>query len=262
MSYIWIGVKVETTRLKRLLFAVATVDAEPAADWYNVDDYYISEALDSLEGRTGVSTEEMAELEFLYIEALDHGERGIPNLERQIAESPASFVQALTLAFRRNDGGQDPPEWRIEDPKRRAGLASAGYRLLGRIQRIPGADQDGKINAETLRTWVIAVRQLCAEHGRVEIGDQKIGELLSKDPVKEGGEWPCLQVCEVMERISSQQIARGFHIGVYNGRGVHSRRIGEGGAQEREIAAQYRSWAKLRAFRLSLCQQYPRRHCG
>ena len=158
---------VETTRLKRLLFAVATVDAEPAADWYNVDDYYISEALDSLEGRTGVSTEEMAELEFLYIEALDHGERGIPNLERQIVESPASFVQALTLAFRRNDGGQDPPEWQIEDPKRRAGLAAASYRLLGRIQRIPGADQDGKINAETLRTWVIAVRQLCAKHGRV-----------------------------------------------------------------------------------------------
>ena len=51
-----------------------------------------------------------------------------------------------------------------------------------------------------------------------------------------------------MERISSQQIARGFHIGVYNGRGVHSRAIGEGGAQERELAAQYRNWAKLRAF--------------
>ena len=77
---------------------------------------------------------------------------------------------------------------------------------------------------------------------------RKIGELLSKAPFEEDSEWPCLPVCEVMERISSQQIGRGFNIGVYNGRGVHSRRIGEGGAQERELAAQYRNWVRLRGF--------------
>ncbi len=239
--------QIETSRLKSLLLAVATVDAEPA-DWYKVDDYYISEALNSLHGRTGVSSDEMAQLEFLYIEALDHSEHGIPNLERQIAKSPAFFVQALAFAFRRNDGGQDPPEWRIEDQDRREGMGSAAYRLFGRIRHIPGTDRDGKINAEALYEWVREVRELCMEHGRGELGDQKIGELLSRDTVKENGEWPCLPICEVMERIASQQIGRGFNIGVYNGRGVHSRRIGEGGAQERELAAQYRNWARLRAF--------------
>ena len=239
--------RIETSRLKRLLLDVATVAAEPA-DWYKVDDYYISEALNSLHGRTGVSSDEMAQLEFLYIEALDHSEHGIPNLEQQIAESPALFVQALAFAFRRNDGGQDPPEWRIEDQDRREGMGSAAYRLFGRIRYIPGTDRDGKINAEALYEWVREVRELCMEHGRGELGDQKIGELLSRDTVKENGEWPCLPICEVMERIASQQIGRGFNIGVYNGRGVHSRRIGEGGAQERELAAQYRNWARLRAF--------------
>ena len=237
---------IETARLKHLLLDVATVTAEPA-DWYRVDDYYISAALNSLDGRTGVSPEEMARLEFLYIEALDHSEHGIPNLERQVSESPVLFVQALALAFRRNDGGQDPPEWQIEDIESHDGLASAAYRLLGRLQRIPGTDQDGKVNAEELLAWVIEIRRLCVEHGRIEIGDQKIGELLSKAPSEETGDWPCLPVCEVMEQIASQQIGTGFNIGVYNGRGVHSRRIGEGGAQERELAAKYRGWAKLRA---------------
>ena len=239
--------QIETSRLKRLLRAAATLDAEPA-DWYRVDDYYISTALNSLDGRTGVSPDEMAELEFLYIDALEHSEHGIPNLERQISESPAIFVQALALAFKRKDDGQDPPEWRIEDPGHRKGLASAAYQLLGRIKQIPGTDQDGKINAEVLLAWVIEVRRLCTEYGRAEIGDQKIGELLSKAPFEEDGEWPCLPVCEIMERMSSQQIGRGFNIGVYNERGVHSRSIGAGGAQERELAAQYRGWAKLRAF--------------
>ena len=53
--------RVETSRLKRLLLAVATVDAEPA-DWYRLDAYRLSEALDSLQGRTGVSLDEMAQL--------------------------------------------------------------------------------------------------------------------------------------------------------------------------------------------------------
>ena len=188
----------------------------------------------------------MAQLEFLYIEALDHSDHGIPNLERQIGESPALFVQALALCFKRKDNRQDPPEWRIEDQERRKGLAYAAHCLLGRIQRIPGTDEDGKINAEALHAWVIETRRLCAEHGRGEIGDEKIGELLSKAPAEQDGDWPCLPVCEVMEWIASQEIGTGFNIGVYNGRGVHYRE--EGGTQERALAAQYRDWAKLREF--------------
>ena len=92
------------------------------------------------------------------------------------------------------------------------------------------------------------MRRLCAEHGRVDIGDEKIGELLSNAPAEKDGAWPCLPVCDAMERIASQKIGLGFNIGVFNGRGVVSRGLNEGGVQERELAAKYRGWAKLRAF--------------
>ena len=239
--------KVETSRLERLLHAVATVDAEPA-DWYRPDAYYISEALASLNGRSGVSQGEMAQLEFLFMGALEHSEHGIPNLELQIAESTILFVQALAFVFERNDDGQDPPEWRIEDPERRSNLGFVAYRLFRRLARIPGTGQDGQIYAEALQNWMNEVRRLCAEYGRVEVGEQKIGQLLSKAPTEEDGSWPCLPVCEVMESIASQHIGNGFHIGVLNSRGVHRRGIDEGGLQERELAAKYRGWARLRAF--------------
>ncbi len=238
---------VETSWLKCLLLAVATVDDDPAGH-YVLEAYQVSEALNALDGRTGVSPDEKAWLEFIFIEALDHSEHGIPNLERQIAESPEFFVHALALASKRRDQGQDPPEWRIEDPKRRTGLATAAYRLFDRIGRIPGTGPGGKVNAEALLAWVIEVRRLCAEHGRAEIGDQMIGQLLSKATAEEDGGWPCLPVCEVMERIASRQIGTGFVVGVLKGRGVHSRGVGEGGTQERELAAKYRGWAKRRAF--------------
>ena len=151
--------QIETSRLKRLLFAVATANDEPAGP-YLLEAHRVSEALNSLDGRSGVSRDEMAQLEFLYIEALDRSKHGIPNLERQIADSPVLFVQVLALVFKRRNDGQDAPEWRIEDPRRRAELASAGYRLLNRIGHIPGTGEDGKINAEALLNWITELRRL------------------------------------------------------------------------------------------------------
>ena len=228
---------VETSRLKRLLFSVATLDGEPT-DYYKLDAYQISEALNSLNERPGVSPDEKARLEFLYVKALDHSKYGIPNLERQIAESPTFFVQMLAILFKRRDDGQDPPEWKIEELRRRDGLLSAARHLLDRTGRIPGTGEDGKINTQALLDWIKEVRQLCVELGRIKIGDQKIGHLLSKAPPEEDGSFPCLQVCEAMERIPSKHIGIGFHIGIFN----------SVGGREHDPATKYRALAKQRAF--------------
>ena len=236
--------QIETSRLKRLLLTVATSNAEPSGT-FQLSAYDISAGLQSLNGRSGVNPEEMAQLEFLFIRALDHSEHGIPNLERQMSESPAIFVQAVALTYKRNDDGEDPPEWQIENPEQRSSVASAAYRLLDQIKRIPGTDRDGTIESDALAAWLKEVRPLCARYGRAKMGDQCIGQLLSKAPAGENGIWPCLPVCEAMEGIASPQIADGFIVGVHNARGAHWR--GEGGAQERDLAAKYRGWAqKLR----------------
>ena len=142
-------------------------------------------------------------MEFRFISALDHTDYGIPNLERQIAESPIVFVQAVALTYKRSDAGEDPPEWRIDDPERRTAVASAMHRLLDQIKRIPGTDRDGKITADALAMWLTQVRELCAHYSRSEVADHCIGQLVSKAPPENTGVWPCLPVCEAMERIAS-----------------------------------------------------------
>jgi len=231
---------IETNRLKRLLRAVATIDAEPVGH-FRLDPYSISRALDSLDGRAGVTRDEMAQLEFLFIDALARSEHGIPNLESQIADAPIVYVQAVALAFRRRDGGEDPQEWTIENPEQRAAVARAAYGLLDRINKIPGTDDQGKIDLVKLSAWLAEVRRLCRQYGRSEIGDQCLGQLLSKAPADEDGLWPCESVREAMEEIASPEIGRGFSVGVHNSRGAHWR--GEGGDQERVLAARYRAWA-------------------
>ncbi len=221
--------RIETSRLKRLLFDAGALDAEQEGQ-YRLEGYWISKALDSLDGRSGVTRDDMAWLEFMYIEALDHGKHGkhgIPNLERYIAEFPASFVQLL-------------------DPEHRKGLDV--YHLLNLIDRIPGTNADGKIDAEVLFAWVVEVQRLCAEYGRAKIGDRYIGQILSGASAEEDGSWPCLPVCEAMEKVASRDIGVGFSMGVHNSRGMTSRAFGEGGAQERALAAKYRNWSERRAF--------------
>lgn len=231
---------IETSRLKRLLRDVATVNIEPAGH-FKLNSYHISEALDSLDGRAGVTSEEMAQLEFFFIDALDHSKHGIPNFENHIAQSPTLFVQVVAHAYRRSDEGEDPPEWRIENSDQRAAVASATYRLLGQLKRIPGTDENGRIEVAALTAWLAEVRRLCRDYARADIGDHCLGQLLTKAPMGENGIWPCEAVCEAMEEIASPKIGEGFHIGVRNSRGVHWR--GEGGNQERELAAKYRAWA-------------------
>lgn len=238
--------EIETSRLKRLLQELATSNSE-AQGTYQLDAHGLSEALTILQGRSGVTEEEMARLEFLYITALEHTQHRIPNLERQIAKSPALFVQALALVYPRNGGGEDPPEWHVKDAEQRPAVGTAAYRLLENVKRIPGTDDEtGKIHEKNLKAWVKEAQFLCSQYGRTEKGDQKIGQLLSAPIMGVDGVWPSEEVRNVLEECGTSDMATGVRVGVYNSRGIHWR--GEGGTQERALAEKYRSWSRKLAF--------------
>lgn len=231
--------RVDTSRLKRLLLNVATVRDE-SSETYHSDPYHVSKALDALNGRTDVTEEEMAQLEFFYISFLDHKEYRISNLERQIAKKPILFVQLLALMIKRSDGEEDPAHWKVEDSQLEW-RGSTAFHIFREMKSIPGAKPNGEIDEKILLDWITETRKLCSEYGRAEMGDNYIGQLLSRIGADESGVWPARAVCEAMEGIASIEIGRGFALGVRDSRGAHWRN--KGGAQERELAAKYRRWA-------------------
>src|ERR1022692_2121596 len=237
--------QVETTRLKRLMNEVATCGAE-ATGVYQLDAHNISKALDNLQERAGVTEEEMAMLEFRYIDALDHTRHGIPNLQRQLSKSPSLFVQAVALCFKPRDGGEDPPEWNFGTEEQRRALTGAAYTLLTKAKRIPGTDEGGTIKSLDLRAWIKEVRAFCQKVGRAITGDQMIGQLLAAAPPDNDGLWPCAPVREALEEVASPNISKGMTMGVYNSRGAHWR--GEGGDQESALARKYRTWSRRLQF--------------
>lgn len=229
-----------------LLKEVATSSSEPSGH-YRIDAHEVSEALTILSRRPEVSRDELAHLEFLYLSALERGTYGIPNLERQIAENASLFMQAIALAYKRSDDREDPAELRRPSSEEGArSVATQAYRLIHKVSRIPGADDNGVIDEAKLKQWITDVRAQCETYARVEIGDQAIGEVLAKSKPGLDGIWPPEPIRKVLEIVGTKNIATGMSIGLYNLRGAHFR--GPGGEQERELAAKYRSWSKDIAF--------------
>jgi hypothetical protein len=112
------------------------------------------------------------------------------------------FVQAIVFAYKMTDNGEDPPEWRVENPEQRTTVASAASQLLGRINRIPGTDENGRIDAPALSAWVVEVRRICREYARAKVGDSVSVNFLPSRPEGVNGTWPCEAICEAMEGIS------------------------------------------------------------
>ena len=83
--------------------------------------------------------------------------------------------------------------------------------------------------------------RLCAKRGRSAVGDEHIGELLST-AAEEDGAWPPV-VCGALERLRSEDVARGIYSATLNARGVV---VGTGGDNDRKLAAKFRRHAQQR----------------
>jgi addiction module HigA family antidote len=237
--------KVNVQLLFRLLSEMAQGGNDQPGQ-YLLEQYNVEEAFKHLNSSSALCLEQKAGLEFAYIEMLARPwERresyGIPNLERYVEAHPELFVQAVAWVYKRKDGATDPVEFQVP-PERVKSMAERGYKLLEGIERIPGHNQLGELEATRLAKWVATVRESCAKLSRGDIADICIGKVLSCAPVGADGVWPCEPVRDVMEEIQSENMMSGAHTGLYNSRGAHWR--GEGGSEERDLAERYRKWGQ------------------
>ena len=231
------------------LFSKMAAGGTDRSGEYKIDHYSVDKAFEHINASPALTLDQKAKLEFAFIEVLaepwgNHNcKSGIPNLELYIEANPDIYVQAITWAYKRKDGGIDPPEFQLS-PDSAPNMAERGYKLLEAMRRMPGHDDLGELKPDRLAKWIATVRSGCAELSRAEIADFCIGKFLAHAPVGADGVWPCEPVRNAMEEFQSESMMNGAHNGVYNGRGVVSRSLGEGGNQERQLAEKYRTWSQ------------------
>jgi hypothetical protein len=208
---------------------------------------YVADLLTRLDGRPDVSEDAILALEWAYLPLLEWSERPAKVLKKRLATEPALFVELLRAVYRASadsDVIEEPPD----DVARASAIARQGYRLLRCWDQIPGARDDGSIDGDALATWIKDVRVSARAIGRAEVADYEIGGILSASPNGADGHWPAEAVRKEIDRARSDDLERGFVTQRLNRRGVTQRRVGDGGRQERDLAATYRAWASAIAF--------------
>jgi transcriptional regulator with XRE-family HTH domain len=259
------NMKIASADILRVLRDPATISFD--GDAINPNDgvmvpYHVACAFKHLDADEMVSEEELVGLEWTYFNTLQHSDRPARTLHKALSAQPRFFVQLLSAVFHSND--EAPPADPAEFERARA-IATQGFRVLEEWKRVPGSDDAGVIDGAALEAWVKEARRLCAEAGRAEIGDSRIGRVLSAAPRVPGEAWPPEPIREVIERCRSRDLEEGFRIGLYNRRGVTVRLPTDGGQQERELAAQYRAdalacfaWPRTQALLERIAESYVR----
>lgn len=206
--------------------------------------WYVGKMFERLDQAEGLD-QQLVNLEWVYFQALQHSERPARSLHKALSEDPNFFVMLLKALY--NSTSDDEPEPTEQSAELASSVASQAFHVLEDWKRVPGSDDEGAIDAAKLLAWVQRARAACAAAHRVQIGDYKIGEILSAAKRFAGEAWPPEAVREILEDVANDDIDQGFVIGLFNRRGVTTRMPTDGGGQERSLAAIYRADAKASA---------------
>lgn len=214
--------KVNSKQLSSLLQLVLHKDQYREPTQYTLRDYTIAKIFKELSERQDASKKELAQLEFYYIDLLQHTDHRIPNLNREVIDSPESFVQILQLFY---EARENAP-WQ----------ANASYTTLRQIYFPEENDQ-------LIGDWVTAVRKLYIKSNLEQQGDYWVGYILSHGNKDHNNVWdPSETIKKVLETIKSKTMAEGIVHGIINSRGAV---YGTKGKAEREISKKYHELSEL-----------------
>ncbi|MFM0485051.1 hypothetical protein PQQ81_31325 [Paraburkholderia strydomiana] len=237
----WLGHHIKRKPDSQLLIRVLRAAAAgPALERdATMFSHYVGLMLDYLGSDASVSEQDIVGLEWTYFQVLCYSPRSVKSLHRALARDPEFFVHLIKLIYLpEEDSGIVEPE--PADIDKAEDLAGQAYDVIHHWAYVPGADDEGQIDGNSLELWVKHARKLLSDAGRTNIGESKIGEILAAAQRKPDQLWPPEPVRELIELVRSRAMERGFEIGVYNRRGVTVRMPHDGGEQERALAQRYR----------------------
>ena len=212
---------------------------EPRVHTENNDSrfqYYVVEIFKYLDGSGSVPEAEMAGLEWAHLPLFRFSDRHPRVLQNALSSSPQFFVELLCALYRptKENGIEEPVP---ADPERARAIARQAHDLFHAWRRLPGTTDDNVLDAGALEK---EARKLSAEVGRGQVGDLQIGQMLAAAPRDPDGIWPAIPVRDVIEITRSRDLERGIIAGIHNSRGPTWRSMTDDGAQERELAKDYR----------------------
>lgn len=220
------------------------------------DAYYLDEVLEHIDNAKVISDEEIARLEFPFVSLMCHyGHRNHKRtlaLHRELARSPALFVELLCLCYRpEGEGNEVEPEALSQEQQKNLGHL-ANHALMG-WSIVPGCQGDDEIDPEQFALWTEETFRLAAGLGRSYGAEHHFSDLLARFARHRSWDnWLPECVLDFLDRPGNRRLREIFETSIRNARGVTRRGLYDGGAQEQQLATYYRKLAT------SYSTKYPR----
>jgi len=202
-------------------------------------EYAVGRLLDRLQ-EAGADDTLLASLEWFYQPLLDHSRRPAA-LHRELARDPATFVSLVSLMYPPDPAPDaDSADRGAEDNAASSQTFRAAWNILREWRTpLPGS-VDGQLpTTEGMLRWVKSVREMLTASGRARVLPVVLGDALSGAVTDEDGTWPSEPVRDVLEVLGDTVLDEHLAVARMNQRGVTTRGVYSGGAQERTLADQY-----------------------
>jgi len=203
--------------------------------------YDIASLIKALADSKRLELGQLMHLEWIYFGVLEHQAQHDLVIYQHLLTDPELLLQLIALIYIPEGEAR---EGRPEPSEGERAAATQAWRILHEWKPFAGTAPQAMLSSEQLAAIVERVRKLAAERRHSGIVDDHLGKALASAPAGADGIWPHESVREVLERYTSEALADGFLSGKRNLRGTTSRSPGDGGAQERQLAAQYETWQR------------------
>ncbi|QUB48021.1 hypothetical protein J5A66_04390 [Prevotella sp. oral taxon 475] len=198
----------------------------------------VERIFEELDQRTDIDRPTLLDLEWLYLPTLSRNVRSPKILEEELANNPDFFIDVLKLLYKSKD------EKLLEEERENLysgdiqNGAERAYHLLHTWKRIPGMRDDNSIDENELNDWIQEARLLAESIGRLEVADEEIGQVLARYP-EDCLSWPEEKIFRIIEEINTDDLKRGYYLGLVNKRSFSTRGAFDGGDIEREKAVYF-----------------------
>ncbi len=195
--------------------------------------WHIENIFNELYKLSDLPIEDIFNIECLYIPILKYS-KWIPKfINQKLNNEPNFFMELICNIYKSENDDPDKPI-----PMEIAKIASFSNDILGKWHSFPGENEERENRNKLIKEWCLLVIEIAKEKSRKIIAEQQIGIMLARVPNLMDNIWPCEVAREFIED-GNVEIGKGLSIGKFNSRGVTSRSLTDGGAQEKELASKY-----------------------
>ncbi|MGG0747253.1 trypsin-like serine protease [Priestia megaterium] len=175
----------------------------------------------------------ICKLEWAYFNLLV-GKLAPKYLKEELKTDPVLLSSLIRATYKSSKEEKD-----IDEMQKK--LGEQAWTILYKLKFCPCVDQDKNVSIKQLEAWVKAFLEEIDKSGHEKVGRQILGECFSYSPITDDNVFPLPEICKVFEKYYTEDIGKGFLLGVMNSRGVF---MGTQGKEEELLATKYAEYAK------------------